>query len=866
METNFEGLIQLLAKSLYPEPDVFVRELIQNGHDSIVRRRELDRFVEGRIDIELDSVKRALLFRDNGIGMDRQDIKDFLSVIGSTGTGTARKQLQEEGRGAAYNLIGQFGIGMLSAFVVAEKVVVRTRKLNGKEAFAWHNYGSIDCELYRDDLPEVGSEIAVIIGPEYTYLLDEKRVREAIVKYCDFIPFRITLNGQGPVNVIDAPWHRDHWTSPAEKEATYQQFLNRRYPDVPLDVIPVEINEPFQARGALYITDRNTPGMNTTGTVEIFVRRMFVKSGEMNLLPVWAKFIRGVLDSPDLQPTAARDNIQSNHPSFAFFQKRLGEIIVDRLTYLAEKEPNKFRRINQWHHYHLKGMAHYYDEFFDRVGELLLFQTNKGEMSLQEYLGKNAPRPDREGKVPIYFFAYEGAAAQFYKLAEARNWVVINAGLAFEEELLEKYARLHHRTVHLERLDTTDDPQLFQRLDPGEEARFRQLELDLEGNLRRFGGLGTVSVRMRRFDPVTLPAVIIVTPETEAEQKLKNVVTQPWFMESLEDVAREAIEQSKQRPLYLQLNAANVLIQKLADMPESDRRGREVIEVMMGLYNSAILYSHNLLTRQNAEAMHGQFIRLLDALVKNRNTASELQKQLEEQRRQMLEYQRQRAETAEKRPDHVLIFMITPFSDEYRPLEEAVRRVFERPPYCFEVQLARDYTYTEGLLANVREHMSRAHGFIAEISDLNPNVMFELGAVMLPDDSRPIFSLRGRDAKAGVPADLREKLFVPYGSIQEPVERLESAIREAFERDGRIVHEGINQLLARRQKRFLSRTLLEGLRRTRLETNEIARVMGQYQTVEDLLESDTAEIGRKTGLEEFVIQAIQAELRGVVNG
>ena len=94
METNFEGLIQLLAKHLYPEPDVFVRELIQNAHDSIVRRREGEPDLAGHVDVEFNLNTRTITFRDNGIGMDRQDIKEFLSVIGSTGAGAARQQLQ----------------------------------------------------------------------------------------------------------------------------------------------------------------------------------------------------------------------------------------------------------------------------------------------------------------------------------------------------------------------------------------------------------------------------------------------------------------------------------------------------------------------------------------------------------------------------------------------------------------------------------------------------------------------------------------------------------------------------------------------------------------------------------------------------
>src|SRR5688500_11727337 len=207
-ETNFEGLIKLLAEHLYSETDVFVRELVQNANDSIVRRRAAEPDHAGRIEITCDPSARTLVFRDNGIGMDRQDIREFLAVIGSSGTGASRRELDGQGAPLAFELIGQFGIGMLSAFVVAERVVVRTRKLGAAEAFAWHNSGSIDCELYPDDKAEAGSEIRITVGEGFLFMLDEQRLKDAVVKYCEFIPFPVSVNGAGPVNAMDAPWHR----------------------------------------------------------------------------------------------------------------------------------------------------------------------------------------------------------------------------------------------------------------------------------------------------------------------------------------------------------------------------------------------------------------------------------------------------------------------------------------------------------------------------------------------------------------------------------------------------------------------------------------------------------------------------------
>ncbi|HEY0005808.1 MAG TPA: ATP-binding protein [Pyrinomonadaceae bacterium] len=615
METNFEGLIKLLAEHLYSEPDVFVRELVQNANDSIVRRRKLERDLAGRIEITIDAAARSLIFRDNGIGMDRQDIKDFLSVIGSSGTGTTKKQLKDQGERIAFELIGQFGIGMLSAFVVAERVVVRTRKVGSMEAFAWHNSGSIDCELYADSKQDAGSEIVITVGQDFLFMLDEERLKETVIKYCEFIQFPISVNGLGPINAIDAPWHREVWSSDEAKELAYRDFLSRRYPDLMLDVIPVEIGEEFEARGALFISDRYMPDINTTGVVDIFVRRMLIRANDNTLLPPWAKFVRGVIDSADLQPTASRDNIQRTHPSFEFLQERLGEIIIERLSYLAEFDPEKFEKINLWHHYHLKGMAYYHDDFFEKVADMLLFETSQGRMSLRQYLGLNAPREETGAKRPIYYFAYRGAATQFYRLAEARGWVVINAGDSFEADLLKKYARRHSETVHLERLDATDDPELFRRLEEDEQEKFHQLELDLEGHLYRCG-IGNVRVQMRRFSPADLPAVIIQTPETEAEEKLQGMLTSMVLMNTMEEIAREALEQSKRRPQFLSLNADNPLVQKLV---LQNRRNALVREILLGIYNSALLYSHNMLTQTNAEAIHGQLVRLFDLILDDRD-------------------------------------------------------------------------------------------------------------------------------------------------------------------------------------------------------------------------------------------------------
>lgn len=210
--------------------------------------------------------------------------------------------------------------------------------------------------------------------------------------------------------------------------------------------------------------------------------------------------------------------------------------------------------------------------------------------------------------------------------------------------------------------------------------------------------------------------------------------------------------------------------------------------------------------------------------------------------------------------EHIIILMLTGSGNQYRTLEQAVRRVFECSPYYFEVRLTSDYTYKSTQLENIREHIKRAQGFIVEISELNPNIMFELGAVTLSDRNRPIFPLRSQNATAEVTASFSNQIHITYSSLNQSVEQLASEIRHAFERDGRIVHEGINALISHRQKRFLSRTLLENLPRTRLDSQEISSLLKHYTSVEDLLAAEPIAVARTTRLEEYVILALRGAI------
>lgn len=853
MKTNFEGLIRLLADGLYSTSDIFVRELIQNGHDSIVRREALkESFYQGEISITYDSSEKSITFADNGIGMDESDIENFLSVIGSTGTGISKGELEDM---FSEELIGQFGIGMLSSFLVASKVCVQTHKVNSDTAYQWVNYGSTECELSLIDRKEVGTAVTVFVRPDFTYLLDRQKLEEIIRRYCDFISVPVKINGTGPVNAIFAPWDKEYQTAEQEMD-TYSTFVNRRFPDMSMDVFPININKQvegkdYRAQGVLYISNQHLAGLNSTGTLDIFVRKMLVKEGDTSLLPTWAKFVRGVVDSPDLSPTAGRDNINQENTAFKVIQAELGVKIIERLEYLAENRLDKFSYINQWHHDHLKGMAMVNEDFFSQVADLLLFETNQGDVSLQRYIPMN---PLIEGRNPIYYFSHYDSAAQYYRMANEKGLVVINAGRNYDEELLEKYGE-HHPEVTLEKLNVLDKGIFFDELSAEERLQFRRLEERMSYHLNHDLGLNIV-LTTKLYAPKAVPAVIIETEVSKTDRELQDLLNTPSLRMNFGDAFRSIQERIHNRPVQLALNGRNTLIQLLS---KANLDSVVTSTVMTLLYNNALIYSHRL-DERNMSIVHDNVAQIMTMLIETQHENLDLRDELLKLRKDM---QVKNASNIVNGSKHILMFMITPFADEYRSVELAVRRVFEQAPFCFEVCLARDKYNADTLVENVKSHIAAAQCFIAEISDLNPNVMMEVGGILMSGDKRPVFALWDTHSTLRKPADFGDRLTFSYSGRSSSPDELVNEITSHLIEGGRIKNARIEELIRRRKELYLSHTLLSGLTEIHLNDSQRASICNKFKTVDSYV-SAKEDVLSTLGVNMHILLGLQDELKKVM--
>ena len=603
MRASFQGLVQVLAKSLYPEPDVFIRELLQNAHDSIQLRRVNHAEWAGEIRIDVDEPTRTLSFSDNGTGMDQRDIEEFLSVIGSTGTGSRAQELAS--RDVAVATIGQFGIGLLSAFVVAERIEVYTRKPGAAQSWRWTNHGGEEYALVAlpVETQSPGTRVVVTLAANQTAFLDGLRLRQTVRRYADLLPFPILLNGFGPINAINAPWHEPGWSDPAERNRLLTAFLSQRYADPPLLVIPLDLPQP-RTLGGLYVAARYTPGGQAGGVVDLFQARMCIRLNDHDLLPDWAQFVRGVVDCPDLQPTAARDNVLRDHTYHAL-RDALGKAIVAALLDMAHHDRPRFLRLCDWHQDALKGMAAQHQDFGAAVLDALPFATNQGQLTLPDYLHRQTPGAD--GKRSLYFFTHDADANQFYPLGQARGVLVINAGGVFDETLLYRYASQHPDQVDLKPLDRLDDAALYPPLDAATQHGYARL---LHAMDRALADAETPArTQIREFQPASLSAVILAGQRLTAFDQMEQLLEKSLLLNELAELAGEVRDRLRRQPLDVLLNAAHPLVQRLGELADPDHpRYRPLLT---GVYYSALLNARHRLTAAAARHFHADLQALL---------------------------------------------------------------------------------------------------------------------------------------------------------------------------------------------------------------------------------------------------------------
>jgi molecular chaperone HtpG len=347
-------LLHLMVHSIYSNKDIFLRELISNASDALDKLRlavlrdglEADAS-DLHIDIVADKDARTLTVRDNGIGMTRDEVVSLIGTIAKSGTAEMLRQLKESGADSR-ELIGQFGVGFYSTFMVADRVTLVSRKAGTEDATRWESDGQGTYTLEDVEAP-VGTSVTVHLRPadeedalhDYT---DDPKIKGIVKKYSDFISFPIRLNGgDEPVNSMKALWARPRSEVGDEEYHEFYRHISHDWTD-PLEIINMRAEGTFEYEALLFIPSRAPYDLfqrDGRRGLQLYVKRVFIAEDSRELMPDYLRFVKGVVDAADLSLNISREILQQDR-HIQMIRRRLVKKVLSTIKDMQTAAPEKY--------------------------------------------------------------------------------------------------------------------------------------------------------------------------------------------------------------------------------------------------------------------------------------------------------------------------------------------------------------------------------------------------------------------------------------------------------------------------------------------------------------------------------------------
>ncbi|WP_040236456.1 molecular chaperone HtpG [Borrelia crocidurae] len=408
-DTEVNDLLYLIIHSLYSHKEIFLRELISNASDAIDKLKFLnitnekfkDIKLDPRIDINFD--EKSITIKDNGIGMNREDLISHLGTIAKSGTKEFINNLKKDEKKAA-SLIGQFGVGFYSAFIVADKVEVITKKALDNIAYIWSSDGKTGYEINETNKDENGTEIILHLNKEGTEYANKWKIQEIIKKYSNHISYPIFIKYREPImkdgkqegfeekedklNDTTAIWTKNKNEISNEEYNEFYKNLTFDYEN-PLIHIHTKAEGSIEYTNLFYVPSKASYDLyypNTKPGVKLFINRIFISDSADSLLPNYLRFIKGIIDCQDLPLNVSREILQQNK-TLAKIKASSVKKILSELEKLSENDSTKFNEFSKEFGRCLKEGV--YSDFDNRnkLISLIRFKSSNvnGFVSLKEY-------------------------------------------------------------------------------------------------------------------------------------------------------------------------------------------------------------------------------------------------------------------------------------------------------------------------------------------------------------------------------------------------------------------------------------------------------------------------------------------------
>lgn len=429
-----ENIFPIIKKWLYSDKDIFVRELISNGCDAINKYKKLVSLGEienkqdqdYKIDVTIDKDNSTLILEDNGIGMTEEEVEKYINQVAFSGAedfvNKYKDKMSEEN-----DIIGHFGLGFYSAFMVSSKVQIDTLSYKeGAQAVKWVSEGQTEYELSAsEDRKSRGTTITLFLADDSKEFLEEYTVRSIIDKYCSFLPVNIYLdvkdsskekdenseNEIKPLNDTYPLWLK----SPKDcTDDEYKEFYRKVFNtfDEPLFWIHLNVDYPFNLKGILYFPKLKNEFELIEGKVKLYNNQVFVADNIKEVIPEFLLLLKGVIDCPDLPLNVSRSFLQ-NDKDVSKISKHIIKKVADKLKSLYKNERDNFEKFWDDIQVFIKFGCLKDEGFYDKIKDILLFKDiNSNYITLNDYLEKCKEKHENK----VFYVSDEEQQSQYIKL------------------------------------------------------------------------------------------------------------------------------------------------------------------------------------------------------------------------------------------------------------------------------------------------------------------------------------------------------------------------------------------------------------------------------------------------------------------
>ena len=592
-----ENIFPIIKKWLYSDKDIFIRELISNGCDAVNKYKKLISLGEAKgntdenykIKVSIDKENSALIFEDNGIGMTAEEVEKYINQVAFSGAedffNTYKDKMNEEN-----DIIGHFGLGFYSSFMVSKKVQIDT--LSYKEnatPVRWVSEDGLEFELTQSDNRETrGTTITLFLADDSKEFLEEYTVRNIIDKYCSFLPVDIYLEtikteetkedevvDTTPINDTNPLWLK------APKDCTdeeYKEFYRKVFKtfDEPLFWIHLNVDYPFNLKGILYFPKLKNEFELIEGKVKLYNNQVFVADNIKEVIPEFLLLLKGVIDCPDLPLNVSRSFLQ-NDRDVSKISKHIVKKVADKLKSLYKNERENYEKFWDDIQVFIKFGCLKDESFYDKVKDSILFKTiNSQYITLNDYLENCKEKHENK----VFYVSNEEQQSQYIKLFKDYGLDAVILGSTIDNHFI-SMIEFKNQGVHFNRIDA----DLSDILKDNNEDN-KEIKTDIENLFKDVIGDRINNYSVESLKSEDTPAIILISEQSRRMAEMRSQFAGMDFGMSFEE----------EKTLVINNNSS--IVKKLVSLKDDESKKEQVSLICNQIVDIALLSNKELDSKQ----------------------------------------------------------------------------------------------------------------------------------------------------------------------------------------------------------------------------------------------------------------------------